>query len=191
VTPALTAAFLRERLSRPGPHPDAITSEGRAAAVLIPIVMEAEPRILLTRRADTLRNHGGQVSFPGGRIDPEDASAEAAALREAWEEIGLDPGAVDIIGELPIHETGTGFHVTPVVGLVTPGISLRPEAAEVAALLSLPLALLLDPKQPRRSRIRLRGQEWRDVWVWPHADHHIWGATAAMLVTLAERLRSA
>jgi ADP-ribose pyrophosphatase YjhB (NUDIX family) len=118
VTPPLTAAFLRERLSRPDPKPDAVTSAGRAAAVLIPIVMEAEPRILLTRRADTLRNHGGQVSFPGGRIDAEDASAEAAALREAWEEIGLDPGAVDIIGRLPIHETGTGFHVTPVVGLV-------------------------------------------------------------------------
>jgi 8-oxo-dGTP pyrophosphatase MutT (NUDIX family) len=188
--PALSAAFLRGRLSRPFPSDADVTGlTGRAAAVLIPVIMEAEPRILLTRRADTLRNHGGQVSFPGGRIDPEDASPEAAALREAWEEVGLDPREVELIGRLPVHETGTGFLVTPVVGLVNPGISLAPEAAEVAAILSLPLALLLDPAQPRRSRIRVRGEEWRDVWVWPHADHHIWGATAAMLVTLANRLR--
>jgi 8-oxo-dGTP pyrophosphatase MutT (NUDIX family) len=192
--PPLTASFLRRRLAEPEPaiaeqRAEAARAEGLAAAVLVPIIMEPEPRILLTRRADHLRSHGGQVSFPGGRIDPEDASPEAAALREAWEEVALDPAAVEIIGQLPQHETGTGFLVTPVVGLVTPGIVLRPAATEVAALLSLPLTLLLDPSQPSRSRVKLKGGDWRDVWVWPHDDHHIWGATAAILVSLAKRLR--
>jgi 8-oxo-dGTP pyrophosphatase MutT (NUDIX family) len=192
--PPLTASFLRRRLAEPEPaiaeqRAEAARAEGLAAAVLVPIIMEPEPRILLTRRADHLRSHGGQVSFPGGRIDPEDASPEAAALREAWEEVALDPAAVEVIGQLPQHETGTGFLVTPVVGLVTPGIVLRPAATEVAALLSLPLTLLLDPSQPSRSRVKLKGGDWRDVWVWPHDDHHIWGATAAILVSLAKRLR--
>jgi 8-oxo-dGTP pyrophosphatase MutT (NUDIX family) len=192
--PRLTAAFLRRRLAEPEPasaaaEAAAALADGMAAAVLVPIIMEAEPRILLTRRADHLRSHGGQVSFPGGRIDPEDASPEAAALREAWEEVALDPAAVELIGRLPPHETGTGFVVTPVVGLVTPGVVLRPAAAEVAAILSLPLTLLLDPGQPTRSRVKLKGGDWRDVWVWPHDDHHIWGATAAILVSLARRLR--
>ena len=190
----LTSAFLRQRLAEPEPdgddvRADAAKADGLAAAVLVPIIMEPDPRILLTRRADHLRSHGGQVSFPGGRIDPEDASPEAAALREAWEEVALDPAAVEVIGRLPQHETGTGFLVTPVVGLVAPGVALRPAATEVAALLSLPLGLLLDPSQPTRSRVKLKGGDWRDVWVWPHDDHHIWGATAAILVSLARRLR--
>ncbi len=194
---ALTPAFLRRCLGPPAAdaeeaeaaRADRMEAWGMAAAVLVPIIMEAAPRILLTRRADHLRSHGGQVSFPGGRIDPEDASPEAAALREAWEEVGLDPDCVELIGRLPLHETGTGFLVTPVVGLVTPGLVLRPAAAEVAAILSLPLGLLLDPAQPTRSRIKLRGGDWRDVWVWPHDEHYIWGATAAILVSLARRLR--
>jgi 8-oxo-dGTP pyrophosphatase MutT (NUDIX family) len=190
----LTAGFLRRRLAESEPAVDAAEAaaaqaDGMAAAVLVPIIMETEPRILLTRRADHLRSHGGQVSFPGGRIDPEDGSPEAAALREAWEEVALDPAAVEVIGRLPLHETGTGFLVTPVVGLVTPGVALRPAAAEVAAILSLPLGLLLDPSQPTRSRVKLKGGDWRDIWVWPHDDHHIWGATAAILVSLARRLR--
>ena len=192
--PDLTAGFLRRRLAETNSALDAAEADealadGKAAAVLVPIIMETEPRILLTRRAEHLRSHAGQVSFPGGRIDPEDASPEAAALREAWEEVALDPGAVEVIGQLPLHETGTGFVVTPVVGLVTPGVVLRPAAAEVAAILSLPLTLLLDPSQPTRSRVKLKGGDWRDVWVWPHDDHHIWGATAAILVSLARRLR--
>jgi 8-oxo-dGTP pyrophosphatase MutT (NUDIX family) len=191
---ALTAAFLRRRLAEAeaeseSGQAEAAQANGLAAAVLVPIIMEAEPRILLTRRAEHLRSHGGQVSFPGGRIDPEDESPEAAALREAWEEVALDPAAVELIGRLPLHETGTGFLVTPVVGLVTPGVALRPAAAEVAAILSLPLGRLLDPSQPTRSRIKLKGGDWREVWVWPHDDHHIWGATAAILVSLARRLR--
>lgn len=191
--PRLTAAFLRGRLAAPEPggaaaEVRAARAEGTAAAVLVPIIMAAEPSILLTRRADHLRSHGGQVSFPGGRIDPEDESPEAAALREAWEEVALDPRAVELIGRLPLHETGTGFLVTPVVGLVAPDVVLMPAAAEVAAMFTLPLARLLDPSQPTRSRIKLKSGDWRDVWVWPHDDHHIWGATAAILVSLARRL---
>ena len=189
----LTADFIRRRLAEPGTRngtdAEVTRSGGMAAAVLVPIIMEAEPRILLTRRADHLRSHGGQVSFPGGRIDPEDVSPEAAALREAWEEVALDPEAVEVIGRLPLHETGTGFVVTPIVGLVKPDVLLRAAAAEVAAILSLPLTLLLDPSQPTRSRVKLKGGDWHDVWVWPHDDHHIWGATAAILVSLARRLR--
>jgi 8-oxo-dGTP pyrophosphatase MutT (NUDIX family) len=192
--PPLTAEFLRRRMARAEPAREAADAEaaradGLAAAVLVPIIMDAAPRILLTRRADHLRSHAGQVSFPGGRIDPEDASPEAAALREAWEEVALDPAAVEVIGRLPMHETGTGFVVTPVVGLVRPGVTLRPAAAEVAAILSLRLDLLLDPGQPRRSRVKLKGGEWREFWVWPHDDHHIWGATAAILLSLARRLQ--
>lgn len=191
----LTAEFLRDRLlSRVAPPVDesgmvASRSPDLAAAVLVPIIMETEPRILLTRRADHLRSHAGQVSFPGGRIDPEDGSPEAAALREAWEEVALDPRAVEPIGRLPILQTGTGFLVTPVVGLVKPDVILRPAAAEVAAILSLPLAVLLDPTQPTRRRMKVKGGDWREFWVWPHDDHHIWGATAAILVSLARRLR--
>lgn len=190
-----TAPALRARLGRPSEPAESAARvqrqmDGLAAAVLVPIIMEPAPRILLTRRADHLRKHAGQVSFPGGRIDPTDLSPESAALREAWEEVGLDPGAVEIVGRLPLHETGTGFLVTPVVGLVPPGIALKPDAAEVAALLSLPVALLLDPAQPQRRRMKLPGSEsWRDIYVWPHDDHYIWGATAAILLSLARRLR--
>jgi len=123
-------------------------------------------------------------------MDPADPSPESAALREAWEEVGLDPSAVEVIGRLPLHETGTGFLVTPVVGLVPPDIVLKPDASEVAALLSLPISVLLDPAQPARRRMKLPGGgEWRDIYVWPHDDHYIWGATAAILLSLARRLR--
>jgi 8-oxo-dGTP pyrophosphatase MutT (NUDIX family) len=191
----MTEAELREALARPVTMAErretaARAEHGLAAAVLVPIILQPAPRILLTRRADHLRHHGGQVSFPGGRIDPDDAGPEAAALREAWEEIALPPAAVDVIGRLSVHETGTGFLVTPIVGLVTPGVDLRPAADEVAELLTLPLGVLLDPAQPRHQRMKLKTGDWRDIWVWPHDDHYIWGATAAILLDLAERLRA-
>jgi len=196
VSETLTAEELRARLGRPVPPATRVEvaarmMQGRAAAVLVPIIMEPAPRVLLTRRADHLRHHGGQVSFPGGRIDPTDLSPEAAALREAWEEVKLDPRAVEIVGRLPLHETGTGFVVTPVVGLLPPGLDLHPEASEVADLLSLPVSVLLDPAQPTRRRMRPPGStDWRDIYVWPHDDHYIWGATAAILLSLAQWLRS-
>lgn len=160
----------------------------RDAAVLVPIVWHtAAPSILLTLRAASLAAHAGQVAFPGGRIEPGE-SAEAAALREAAEEVGLDPRLPQIAGQLPQHLTGTGYRVTPIVALVPPPLTLTPDPAEVAAIFELPLATVLDPAAPERRRAEFRGR-MRDYWVWPHPDHLIWGATAAMLVSLARVLR--
>ncbi len=160
------------------------------AAVLVPVVLAAEPFILLTRRAAALRRHAGQVSFPGGRIDPHDRDAAAAALREAEEEIALDPDRVRVLGALPPHDTSTGFSVTPIVGLVDRDATFRAAPDEVEAILRLPLATLLDPSAPFREEAMFAGRA-RSFWVWPHPEERIWGATAAILKTLADRLRVA
>ena len=169
--------------------PDLLTqAELVPAAVLVAIVTGAAPGILLTKRNASLRRHAGQVSFPGGRIDPGDADAEAAALREAEEEIGLDPARVEVLGRLSDYRTGTGFRVTPVLGLVSPGFATRLSAAEVDAVFELPLSVLVDPAAPERREAEFGGR-MRRYWVWPHEEHFIWGATAAILVHLARRLR--
>ena len=160
------------------------------AAVLVPIVMHDDPSLLLTRRTSHLKNHSGQVSFPGGRIDPGDRDAEAAALREAKEEIDLDPTCVEIVGRMDDYVTGTGFVITPVIGLLPPMPRLNPSPDEVAAVFEFPFSVLLDPKAPRRQKQHVRGQ-WREYWVWPHPDHFIWGATAAIMHHLAGKLRCA
>jgi 8-oxo-dGTP pyrophosphatase MutT (NUDIX family) len=160
----------------------------RGAAVLVPIIWHhGAPSILLTLRAPSLSAHAGQVAFPGGRIEPGE-TAEAAALREAAEEVGLDPRLPIVAGHLPEHLTGTGFRVTPVVAFLDPPLTLTPDPAEVAVIFELPLATVLDPAAPRRERMERAGL-MREFWVWPHPDHLIWGATAAMLVTLAQVLR--
>lgn len=159
-----------------------------AASVLVAIVLGAEPGVLLTRRHAGLRRHAGQVSFPGGRRDPGDADAEAAALREAWEEVALPPGAVELLGRLPDQATGTGFLITPVLGLVERMPPLRASPHEVDAIFQLPLSVLLDPGAPQRREAVLGGRT-REVWVWPHAEHHVFGATASILVQLARRLQ--
>jgi 8-oxo-dGTP pyrophosphatase MutT (NUDIX family) len=160
----------------------------REAAVLIPIIWhDASPSILLTRRSDSLSSHAGQVAFPGGRVEPGE-TAEAAALREAAEEVGLDPRLPQLVGELPEHLTGTGFRVTPVVAFLDPPLTLTPDPGEVAAIFELPLSVVLDPSAPERRRAEWKGR-MREYWVWPHAEHTIWGATAAMLVNLATVLR--
>jgi 8-oxo-dGTP pyrophosphatase MutT (NUDIX family) len=158
------------------------------AAVLVPVVMSEAPGILLTKRTSHLSAHAGQVSFPGGRIDPEDSGPEAAALREAWEEIGLDTAAVQVLGRMPDHFTGTGYRITPVLGLLPPGLRYTLSAHEVEAVFELPVSVVLDPNAPKRQRQHVKGV-WREYWVWPHPEHYIWGATAAILVQLAERLR--
>jgi 8-oxo-dGTP pyrophosphatase MutT (NUDIX family) len=160
------------------------------AAVLVPIILGPEPSILLTKRNAHLNSHGGQVSFPGGRIDAADADAEAAALREAEEEIALDPSRVEVIGRLGDYVTGTGYRITPVLGLLPPGLLFRVSPREVEAVFELPIGILLDPRAPHRQRHNVRGH-WREYWVWPHPDHYIWGATAAILVHLAQKLRAA
>jgi 8-oxo-dGTP pyrophosphatase MutT (NUDIX family) len=183
-------------LGAPAGSPEALALATRPlvpAAVLVPFLLGRQPGVLLTRRTPHLTAHAGQVSFPGGRIDPGDADAEAAALREAREEIGLDPAIVDIVGRMPDYVTGTGYRITPVLGLLPEGadldmLCLRPSPDEVDAVFSLPLAVLLDPGAPVRRRVQMRGR-WREFWAWPHPEHDIWGATAAILVHVAARIR--
>ena len=188
----MEADWLRDRLALcldPVPAARPVGS-GRRAAVLVPIVLgPGEPSILLTSRAAGLRHHAGQVSFPGGRIDPADRDPAAAALREAEEEIGLDRAVVRIVGALPAEDTATGFTIDPVVGIVAAGARVLASPDEVAAILFLPVAALLDPAYPQSETRSLGGG--RLGWVWPHDTHRIWGATASILKTLADRLRAA
>ena len=158
------------------------------AAVLVGIIHGREPGILLTKRTSTLSSHAGQVAFPGGRIDAGE-DALAAALREAQEEVGLPSDLVEVTGWLPDYVTGTGFRITPVIGLLSPGFVPVPSAAEVEDVFELPLSILLDPAAPEKRRAVWKGRD-REFWVWPHTRHYIWGATAAILVHLAHRLRA-
>ncbi len=160
----------------------------KPAAVLVPIVAhEVEPTVLLTKRTDHLYDHAGQISFPGGRIDPEDSGPEAAALREAHEEIGLEERHIRLIGRLDTYVVRTGFEVTPVVGLVHPPFELTLDAFEVAEAFEVPLSFFLTPGTKQRQSRIFKGKE-RFFYVYPYGDYHIWGATAGMLGNLAEIL---
>lgn len=160
-----------------------------AAAVLVPVVTHAEPTLLFTLRPETMRRHPGQVSFPGGRIDPEDADAVAAALREAEEEVALPRSAVEIIGMADRYRTVTGFSVTPVIGLVSPGLPLMPHPGEVADIFETPLSYLLDPRHQTVRTAIYQGRE-RAYYEIQWEGRRIWGATAAMIVNLGRRLES-
>ena len=156
----------------------------RPAAVLVPIVLrEPEPTLLLTRRTDHLHHHPGQVSFPGGRVEEQDASPIETALRETEEEISLDRGHVELLGCLPQYRTGTGFDVTPVVGLVTPPFDLSLDAFEVAEAFEVPLSFLLNTANHQRHAVEVRGKR-REFYAMPYGDYFIWGATAGMIVSL-------
>jgi 8-oxo-dGTP pyrophosphatase MutT (NUDIX family) len=161
----------------------------KAAAVLVPIVEhDGALTVLLTKRTDHLADHAGQISFPGGRIEPEDLDPEHAALREAQEEVGLPPEQVELIGRLDIYRTRTGFEVVPVVGLVRPPLALAPDPYEVAEVFEVPLSFILDPANHELHSRELRGAT-RHFYVLPYEGRNIWGATAGMLVNLAQVLR--
>ena len=166
------------------PEPRAL----REAAVLIAVEERfGGPVVWLTKRSSALRHHPGQVAFPGGRIDPGDGSPEAAALREASEEIGLAPESVEVLGTLPPHETVTGFRITPVLGRILHPFEARPEAGEVEEVFTVPLRHLADPAN-YAVRTRLwRGAE-RRYYAVPWGPHYVWGATARIARALADRM---
>lgn len=207
--PAVPAAnlapqALRARFSKPPPWQPEIEREtsfsSRApapAAVLVPIVLRgphfSQSTVLLTQRANHLATHGGQIAFPGGKVDPQDSSRQATAMREAQEEIGLDPRHVEVIGELPEYVTGTAFWVTPVIALVSAEAILRPNADEVQDVFEVPLSFLMNPANHRRHAFEWQGQQ-RQWFSMPYPEQRmgvdgqtevverfIWGATAAML----------
>ena len=160
----------------------------RAAAVLLPIVLHPQaPSLLLTLRSTGLRNHAGQISFPGGRVEADDPDLATAALRETHEEIGIEAAAIEPIGFLPDHIVQSGYRVTPVVALVQPHFTLRPDSNEVAEVFELPLAFALAPASYRTRRRNLHGLEL-EVWELPFGERRIWGATAGILVNLCESL---
>jgi 8-oxo-dGTP pyrophosphatase MutT (NUDIX family) len=164
------------------------TARFRAAAVLVPLVARASGMsVLLTRRTAHLHAHAGQISFPGGRVEDGDADAVAAALRETEEEIGLARARVEIVGRLDTYRTRTAFEVTPVVGIVTPPFELKLDAFEVDSAFEVPLSFALDPANHQRHSRVFEGAT-RHFWALPFGPHYIWGATAGMLVNLAEAL---
>jgi 8-oxo-dGTP pyrophosphatase MutT (NUDIX family) len=168
----------------------ALPTRRTPAAVLVPLVERAAGlTVLLTQRAATLKDHAGQISFPGGRIEPEDADAWHAALREAFEEIGLKPELVEFAGYLPDHMVISGFRVTPVVGFVKPEYQLRIAAAEVHDVFEVPLDFILDAAN-HKSRQRQIGELTVDIHDIPYGERNIWGATASMLLTFRRLLQN-
>lgn len=160
----------------------------KPAAVLIGLIeREGVINIILTKRTETLNNHSGQIAFPGGRIDDEDASPEAAALREAWEEIGLDINEVEIMGRLPDYHTGSGYRVAPIIGFVREEADFKINPDEVDYMFEVPLAFLMDERNHQKT-----SKMWNDIerffYAMPYEKHYIWGVTAGMLRVLLDRV---
>jgi len=193
----LNAQALRSRFAAPPVWTPEVVREPKFsdrppadAAVLVPLVLHDEGlSVLLTQRTAHLPTHAGQIAFPGGKVDAHDSSVSAAALRETQEEVGLHPRHVEVIGQLPVYTTGSGFHVTPVVGLVQPPFSIAPNPGEVDAVFEVPLAFLMDPANHRRHAFDWQGhqRQWFSMpWMQPDpsgqaVERFIWGATAGML----------
>jgi 8-oxo-dGTP pyrophosphatase MutT (NUDIX family) len=154
----------------------------RPAAVLLLVVEHPKPTVVFTQRTAHLADHAGQISFPGGRCDEADCTPERTALREAEEEVGIEPGRVELLGRLPEYRTSTGFSVTPVVGWARPPMLYRPDPHEVADVFEVPLEFLLDVRNHRYESAFFKGR-MRKYWAMPYGDRFIWGATAGMLVT--------
>lgn len=195
----LTAAAVRAGLQRPAPQPEALDlhaislKEGTRvteAAVLVPLVNREEGvKVLLTQRTEHLRDHAGQISFPGGRVEPTDADREATALREMTEEIGLAASHVTVLGRLPGYEIPTGFRITPVVGWIEPPFTVTPDVFEVSDIFEAPLAYFLDPANYQRREYHFRGRH-RHYLAIPYEGRYIWGATAGMLYSLCRMLNA-
>lgn len=199
LSPQAQQAWLRDRFERAPPSSATNLSDGfrlpgregepTPAAVLVPVIHRAEGlTVLFTQRSADLPDHPGQISFPGGRVEPADIDLEATALRETEEEIGLARQRVQILGRLADYQTVTGYKVTPVVGWVEPPFSLAPDPVEVADIFEVPLDFLLEPANQKR-HFRMIGDHRRDYFAIPHAGRYIWGATAAMLMILDRTLR--
>lgn len=174
LNPDLRKTFVHDRL--------------RDAAVLIPVVDHGDAStVILTKRAEKLKNHSGQIAFPGGRIDPTDVSAEAAAVRETIEEIGLTPSYIDVIGRLPDYVTGSGYRIAPVLGIVRPGFHLTLNPGEVDDAFEVPLGFLMDPLNHNRASRIFQDRE-RFFYAMPYEERYIWGVTAGIIRALYERL---
>ncbi|MDM0112979.1 CoA pyrophosphatase [Variovorax sp. J22R133] len=191
-SPSLTAQALRARFANPPVWTPEVRREPKMgdrppaqAAVLVPIVQRERPTVLLTERSSRMTTHSGQVAFPGGRVDPTDVNIAAAALREAWEEVGLSAEYIEVIGSLPTYTTVTSFVVTPVVALVKPGFELTLNPYEVADAFEVPLDFLMNPANHHRHAIVGDGMNARQWFSMPYQDGHherfVWGATAGML----------
>lgn len=165
-----------------------MTKDLRLAAVLVPLVEHAdEPSILLTRRADHLDKHSGQVAFPGGKVEDSDATPIAAALRETEEEIGLDASHIEIAGVLDTYQTGTGFLILPVVGFVKPGFTLTPDKNEVADVFEVPAHIALSTQNWKTDSGEWKGRMW-NFYSMDYQGYNIWGATAGMLMHMSRRI---
>lgn len=197
---ALKPQALRQRFAAPPTWQPEFLAEKKfmdrlpmQAAVLVPIVMRREPTVLLTQRTAHLSTHSGQIAFPGGKVDASDVDVVGAALREAHEEVGLTREYVEVLGQLPVYVTGSVFHVTPVVALVSPGFSLYPNPFEVADVFEVPLQFLMNPAHHRHHLVDWQGvqREWLSM---PYQDgateRYIWGATAGMLRNFYRFLRA-
>jgi 8-oxo-dGTP pyrophosphatase MutT (NUDIX family) len=192
----LDPAGLKARLQRSTPPAFAVYGDeeagregaGTPASVLVPIVAHPDAMtVLFTQRTSQLRSHSGQVSFPGGRAEPEDPTAEFTALREAGEEIGLKAEQVEIIGRLPDYLTRTGYRVTPVIGLLTPPLHLAPDPREVQEVFEVPLEFLLDPRNHQRQTREFQGRSVA-FYAMAYGERYIWGVTAGILINFYRQL---